>query len=142
MRINPLDYLAPYRLRMVFRGVFLLLMLGTLAMAFYVLEQEKELSYQNYQHSFRKTKEQIAATLRHPAGQLALLNPHTKNASVTPLHPLLLPFSALDFDDQHKAQQATEMAGCLVQYVEQGALCVAPSQHHIAKGLRLVGVGT
>lgn len=129
---NPLQFFAPYRLRMVFRGVFLALMLGTVYLALYVLEQEKELSYQNYQHSFRKTKDQIAATLRHPAGQLALLNPN--RGDMTPLHPLLLPFSAIDFDDQHKAQQAAEMAGCLVQYKEQGALCVAIGNNPWAGG--------
>lgn len=129
---NPLQFIAPYRLRLVFRGVFLALMLGTVYLALYVLAHEKELSYQNYQHSFRKTKEQIAATLRHPAGQLALLNPN--RGTMTPLHPLLLPFSAIDFDDQHKAQQAAEMAGCLVQYKEQGALCVAIGNNPWAGG--------
>jgi signal transduction histidine kinase len=128
------SWLAQYRLRFVFRGVFLLLMLATLYLALYVLQQEKQLSYKNYQDSFRKTRDQISATLRHPAGQLALLNPHTKSAKIVPLHPLLLPFSAIDFDDQHKAQQAAEMSGCLVQFKDQGALCVAVGNNPWAGG--------
>ncbi len=114
--------LATYRLRILFRGVFLLLALATVGLALSVLQQEKQLSYNNYQSNFNKTRLQISATLRHPAGQLALLNPpaDTKRAS---LRPLLLPYSAIDFDDQNKVQQAIAMSGCLVQYGNQGALC-------------------
>ncbi|BBB64762.1 hypothetical protein UNDYM_0509 [Undibacterium sp. YM2] len=114
--------LATYRLRILFRGVFLLLALATGGLALSVLQQEKQLSYNNYQSNFNKTRLQISATLRHPAGQLALLNPpaDTKRAS---LRPLLLPYSAIDFDDQNKVQQAIAMSGCLVQYGNEGALC-------------------
>lgn len=114
--------LATYRLRILFRGVFLLLALATVGLALSVLQQEKQLSYNNYQSNFNKTRLQISATLRHPAGQLALLNPpaDTKRAS---LRPLLLPYSAIDFDDQNKVQQAIAMSGCLVQYGNEGALC-------------------
>ncbi len=129
-----LRYLNParYRLRLLFRGAFLLLALATVAMALYVLQEEKRLSYQNYQASFHKTEAQIAARLRHPAGQLALLNPPA--ARGTGQHPLVLPFSALDFDDQHKVQQAVEMAGCLVQYPASGSLCVAIGNNPWAGG--------
>lgn len=114
--------LATYRLRILFRGVFLLLALATVGLALSVLQQEKQLSYNNYQSNFNKTRLQISATLRHPAGQLALLNPpaDSKRAS---LRPLLLPYSAIDFDDQNKVQQAIAMSGCLVQYGNEGALC-------------------
>lgn len=114
--------LASYRLRILFRGVFLLLALATVGLALSVLQQEKQLSYHNYQASFHKTQQQIAATLRHPAGQLALLNPPS-DAKPASLHPLLLPYSAIDFDDQNKVQQAIAMSGCLVQYGNAGALC-------------------
>lgn len=129
-----LPRLAPFRLRILFRGVFFLLALATISLALYVLQQEKQLSYKNYRYSFSKTKAQIAATLRHPAGQLALLNPQAQSAKLTPLHPLLLPFSAIDFDDQQKTQQAVEMSGCLVQYKDQGALCVAIGNNPWAGG--------
>lgn len=126
--------LATYRLRILFRGAFLLLAIATVYMAVYVLQDEKQLSYKNYQRSFHKTKEQISATLRHPAGQLALLNPRTQNVQGTSLSPVLLPYSAIDFDDRTKVQQAAEMSGCLVQYKERGALCVAIGNNPWAGG--------
>jgi len=73
--MKPLAWLASFRLRILFRTSFLLLALAVVAMAVAVLQEEKQRSYDNYQASFAKTKEQIVARLRHPAGQLALLNP-------------------------------------------------------------------
>jgi signal transduction histidine kinase len=66
--------------------------------------------------------------VRHPSGQLALLNPPAapdREAPATPLHPLLLPFAALDSDDRNKVQQAIEMSGCEVQYGDYGSVCIA-----------------
>lgn len=126
--------LAQYRLRILFRGAFLLLAVATVALALYVLQQEKQLSYKNYQASFRKTSDQILATLRHPAGQLALLNPRAENGGADALHPVLLPFPSLDFDDQNKVRQAITMSGCLVQYGDDGALCVAVGNNPWAGG--------
>jgi signal transduction histidine kinase len=126
--------LVQFRLRILCRAAFLLLAVATVYLALYVLQEEKQLSYKNYQHSFHKTKDQIAATLRHPAGQLALLNPRAKSASITPLSPVLLPYSAIDFDDRNKVQQAAEMSGCLVQYKDRGALCVAIGNNPWAGG--------
>ena len=128
-RLNP----APYRLRLLFRGAFLLLIIGAVAMALFLLQQEQQLSYRNYEDGLNKNAAQIAARLRHPAGQLALLNPPQPtaiseaddSAAPTRLHPLLLPFSALDFDDQSKVQQAIEMAGCMVEYASDDEVCVA-----------------
>lgn len=125
--------LAPFRLRLLFRTAFLLLAIATVALAVSVLQQEKQLSYKNYQHSFAKTREQILSTLRHPAGQLALLNPPAEKGS-DGLHPLLLPFSALDFDDQNKVQQAVAMSGCLVQYGTTGSLCLGIGNNPWAGG--------
>ncbi|WP_442783982.1 sensor histidine kinase [Collimonas fungivorans] len=126
--------IAQYRLRILFRGAFLLLAVAAVALALYVLQQEKQLSYKNYQASFRKTGDQILATLRHPAGQLALLNPRTENGGAAALHPVLLPFPSLDFDDQNKVRQAITMSGCLVQYGDDGALCVAIGNNPWAGG--------
>jgi signal transduction histidine kinase len=131
---NSLTWLASFRLRVLFRGAFLLLALATLVMAVVVLQEEKQRSYDSYQQSFAKTKQQIAAQLRHPTGQLALLNPSDALAPVTPLHPVLLPFSAIDFDDQSKVRNAVEMTGCLVQYPHYGSLCVAIGNNPWAGG--------
>jgi len=120
-----LPNLAQFRLRILFRGAFLLLALATIGLALYVLQQEKQLSYNNYRYGLKKTGEQIAATLRHPTGQLALLNLKNESDDGAPLHPVLLPYPSLDFDDQSKVQQAITMSGCLAQYGEAGSLCVA-----------------
>lgn len=93
--------IVPYRLRILLRAAFLLLALATLGLAVSVLQQEKQLSYNNYRSSFAKTAQNISATLRHPSGQLALLNPPRANGPAPGLHPVLLPYASLDFDDQN-----------------------------------------
>ena len=129
-----LPFLDAYRLRILFRGAFLLLIIATLYLAVFVLQQEKQLSYNNYQHNFLKTKQQISATLRHPTGQLALLNPHMDKGQLSALSPVLLPFASIDFDDQHKVQQAIAMSGCMVQYTNGGGLCVGVGNNPWAGG--------
>jgi signal transduction histidine kinase len=115
----------PLRLRFFFRGAFVLLIAATLALALSVLQDEKERSHRVYAESLAKSGAQIAARLRHPTGQLALLNPALVDRQPTPVRPLVLPFAALDFDDRAKALQAVEMAGCAVQYADGATLCVA-----------------
>ena len=119
--------LKQFRLRILFRGAFLLLAAATVGLALYVLQQEKQLSYNNYRSGLNKTAGQIGATLRHPTGQLALLNLRDDSAEHddAPLHPVLLPYPSLDFDEQSKVQQAVTMSGCLAQYGDTGTLCVA-----------------
>jgi signal transduction histidine kinase len=125
---------VPLRLRVFFRSAFLLLALATIALALFELREEKQLSYRAYHDLFDRNTRQIAARLQHPSGQLALLNPSLPGATLTPLRPLLLPFSAIDFDDKAKAQQAAEMAGCLVQYPQSAQLCVAIGNNPVAGG--------
>ena len=116
---------VPLRLRVFFRGAFLLLALATVALAVSVLREEKQLSYKSYREVFRKNVEQITTRLQHPTGQLALLNPDAGGTPARPLRPLVLPFAGIDFDDRAKAQQAVEMAGCLVKYPDDAQLCVS-----------------
>jgi signal transduction histidine kinase len=131
---------VPFRLRVFFRGAFLLLALATLALALTVLQDEKERSHKNYAQSLRQNQAQIAARLRHPTGQLMLLNPTLADQSATPVSPLVLPFSAIDFDDRSKAQQAVEMAGCALQYPDASTLCAAVGNNPFAGGfVYLVG---
>jgi signal transduction histidine kinase len=129
--------LASFRLRLFFRGVFLLLALATIAIALAVLQDEKRLSDRSYRAGFAKTMAQVSAQLRHPAGQLALLNPPAAPAASGTggaVHPLVLPFAALDFDDRTKVEQAVEMAGCSRQYPDGAALCVAVGSNPWAGG--------
>jgi len=125
---------VPFRLRVVFRGAFLLLVVATLGLALSVLQDEKERGRRVYAEALKKTEAQIAARLRHPTGQLALLNPVAANGRAQPVHPLVLPFAALDFDDRNKARQAVEMAGCGLQYPDGATLCAAVGANPYAGG--------
>ena len=129
-----LAWLASFRLRILFRTSFLLLILAVVAMAVTVLQEEKQRSYDNYQASFAKTQAQIVGRLHHPSGLLALLNPRWDAQSAAVGRPVVLPFSAIDFDDQNKVRNAVEMAGCLVQYRNNGSLCVAIGNNPWAGG--------
>ena len=64
---------VPLRLRVFFRGAFLLLALATAALALTELREEKQHGYLNYRQVFDRNVEQISARLQHPSGQLALL---------------------------------------------------------------------
>jgi signal transduction histidine kinase len=131
---------APFGLRIFFRLAFFLLAAATLGLALSVLIEEKQRSYRSYAASLKKSHAQVMARLRHPAGQLALLNPGVLDRPLTPLRPVVLPFAALDFDDKNKAQQAIETAGCLVQYADASSLCVAIGNNPYAGGfIYLVG---
>ena len=125
-----LPFLDAFRLRILFRGAFLLLIAATLYLAMFILQQEKQLAYHNYQQNFLKTKQQITAMLRHPSGHLALLNPNIGHNN----SPVLLPFASIDFDDQNKVQQAMNMAGCMVQYKNGNELCVGVGSNPWAGG--------
>ncbi len=125
---------VPFGLRIFFRGAFALLALATLALALNVLQEEKQRSHRVYAEGLRKNQAQIAARLRHPTGQLALLNPQALDLPATPVRPLLLPFSAIDFDDRFKAQQAVEMAGCALQYPDTATLCAGIGANPYAGG--------
>ncbi|HKW82446.1 MAG TPA: HAMP domain-containing sensor histidine kinase [Burkholderiaceae bacterium] len=114
---------VPFRLRFFFRGAFALLALATVALALTVLVDEKQRSHRRYAEGLHNNLAQIAARLRHPTGQLALLNPELADQAPTPLHPLVLPFAAIDFDDRVKSLQAIEMAGCQVQYPDASNWC-------------------
>lgn len=140
--------LAFFRRRILFRGVFALLALATLALALATLQDEKERSQRSYQQSFGKTLAELLARLRHPSGLLALQNPDLQGASGAasgagagkPLRPLLLPYGALDFDDQYKALHAVEMAACSVRYPDGSELCAGVGSNPYAGGfIYLVG---
>ena len=133
--------LPAFRLRILVRSVFLLLALATVALSVVLLQEEKERAWKSYQHGFERSQSEVMARLRHPSGQLALLNAgHQPQRAGSGLAPLLLPYSAIDFDDQNKAQQAVEMAGCAVQYPDGSSLCAAIGNNPYAGGfIYLVG---
>ncbi|MES2940950.1 MAG: HAMP domain-containing sensor histidine kinase [Pseudomonadota bacterium] len=116
---------ASFRRRLLFRGVFLLLALATLALAVVLLQDEKERSYRAYQQNFRRAQADWMARLRQPAALLVLLNPQRVAGAPepTPVRPLVLPYPALDFDDPNKVQQAVEQSGCALHYPDGSTLC-------------------
>jgi two-component system OmpR family sensor kinase len=125
---------AAFRNRIVFHLVFVALALATLALAVALLNEEKQRNAQRYEQGFQKSLAEITAQLRHPTGQLALLNPELPQVEPGWVAPLLLPFSAIDFDDQAKAQRAVEMAGCERSDAAGSSLCVAVGSNPYAGG--------
>lgn len=126
--------LAAFRNRIVFHLVFIALALATLALAVALLNEERQRNAQRYEQTFAKSLAEVVAQLRHPSGQLALLNPEPPQVAPGWVAPLLLPFGAIDFDDATKAQRAIEMAGCGLQYPGGASLCVAVGSNAYAGG--------
>lgn len=125
---------AAFRNRIVFHLVFVALALATLALALALLNEERQRNAQRYEQSFAKSLAEIVAQLRHPSGQLALLNPEPPQVEAGWVAPLLLPFAAIDFDDATKAQRAVDMAGCALQYPGGASLCAAVGSNAYAGG--------
>ncbi len=125
---------AAFRNRIVFHLVFVALALATLALALALLNEERQRNAQRYEQTFAKSLGEVVAQLRHPSGQLALLNPEPPQVEAGWVAPLVLPFGAIDFDDATKAQRAVEMAGCSLQYPGGAGLCAAVGSNAYAGG--------
>ncbi|KQV96140.1 HAMP domain-containing sensor histidine kinase [Pelomonas sp. Root1237] len=125
---------AAFRNRIVFHLVFIALALATLALALALLNEERQRNAQRYEQTFAKSLAEVVAQLRHPSGQLALMNPEPAQVEAGWVAPLLLPFAAIDFDDATKAQRAVEMAGCALQYPGGASLCTAVGSNAYAGG--------
>lgn len=125
---------AAFRNRIVFHLVFIALALATLALAVALLNEERQRNAQRYEQGFRKSLAEIVAQLRHPSGQLALMNPEPAQVEAGWVAPLVLPFAAIDFDDATKAQRAVDMAGCALQYPGGASLCAAVGSNAYAGG--------
>jgi signal transduction histidine kinase len=126
--------LAAFRNRIVFHLVFVALVLATLALALALLNEERQRNAQRYGQTFAKSLGEVVAQLRHPSGQLALMNPEPPQVAAGWVAPQVLPFAAIDFDDATKAQRAVEMAGCGLQYPGGASLCAAVGSNAYAGG--------
>ncbi len=148
MKFGPLDLpslppltlprlpLSAFRRRLVFHGVFVLLALAVVVLAVTLLAEEKQRARARYEAGFRQTLASLAAQLRHPSGQLALVNVNALAPSGEGLAPVVLPFSALDYSDPFKARQAVEMSGCAVHWPNDGGqLCVGVGNSAYAGGV-------
>lgn len=146
MKLGPLDLsslpaltlprlpLAAFRRRLVFHGAFLLLALATVALAVTLLAEERQRSRDRYEAGFHQRLSTITAQLRHPTGQLALINANARYQVDGDITPVVLPFAALDFDDPFKARQAVEMSGCALRWDQGDQLCVAIGSRAYAGG--------
>lgn len=140
MKLGRVDFdmprlgLAAFRNRIVFHLVFIALALATLALAVALLNEERQRNAQRYEQTFAKSLAEVVAQLRHPSGQLALMNPEPAQVDAGWIAPLVLPFAAIDFDDATKAQRAVEMAGCALQYPGGASLCAAVGSNAYAGG--------
>jgi two-component system OmpR family sensor kinase len=140
MKLGRVDFdmprlgLAAFRNRIVFHLVFIALALATLALALALLNEERQRNAQRYEQTFAKSLAEVVAQLRHPSGQLALMNPEPAQVEAGWVAPLVLPFAAIDFDDATKAQRAVEMAGCALQYPGGASLCTAVGSNAYAGG--------
>ncbi|MCU0763322.1 MAG: sensor histidine kinase, partial [Hydrogenophaga sp.] len=146
MKLGPLDVpslpplalprlpLAAFRRRIVFHGAFVLLGLATLALAVSLLMEERQRGRERYEAGFHQRLGALAAQLRHPTGQLALINAQNPPLAEGDIGPVVLPFSALDFDDPFKARQAVEMSGCAIRWPDGQQLCVAVGSRAYAGG--------
>lgn len=124
--------LAAFRRRLVVHLAFLLLAVATVLLVLTVLKDQKQRSYQRYAQGFRQSLSEIVLQLRHPSGQLALLNPSMTAGDAGGQTPVMLPYSAIDYDDQNKAQRAVEMAGCGLRWPDGASLCVAVGSNAFA----------
>jgi len=143
MRLGRVDFplpdmprlgVAAFRNRIVFHLVFVALALATLALTLALLNEERQRNAQRYEQTFAKSLGEVVAQLRHPSGQLALMNPEPAQVEAGWVAPLVLPFAAIDFDDATKAQRAVDMAGCALQYPGGASLCAAVGSNAYAGG--------
>lgn len=119
------ERIAKYRLRLLVRGVFLVLALGSVALAVGTLLLLKERSYMHYQDRLKVRLDQFQHQLLHPIGQTTLLN--QENLDLNPAgRPIKLQYGGFNTGNPRKAWDEATLSGCLVQYKE-GTLCVGVS---------------
>jgi signal transduction histidine kinase len=103
---------AAFLRRTLLRLVFLGLLAGSALLVLQLLTEERQRLQREYEAGFLGRLNVMAERLRHPAGQLAVLNldhPAPDNAGAAPLR---LPLGAIDFDDPSKAERAVELTAC------------------------------
>lgn len=120
--------LAAFRRRLLLRAIFVLLLLGTAALALQLLADEKQRLQRAYEAGFQGRLEVLAERLRHPSGQLALLNADLPPPNETGWVPLRLPLGAIDFDDPFKAERAVSLVDCWSRWDTGPAWCLGVGQ--------------
>ena len=110
-RLPAAAFLRRTLLRLVFAG----LLAGSAALVLQLLADEKQRLQRAYETGFRGQLDVVLARLRHPSGELALLNLDRPADNALGAVPLRLPLGAIDFDDPAKAERAIELTGCALR---------------------------
>ncbi|MBT9486535.1 MAG: HAMP domain-containing histidine kinase [Rubrivivax sp.] len=116
---------AAYLRRTLLRVVFLTLLAGSAALVLQLLTDEKQRLQRAYEAGFRGQLDVVAERLRHPSGELVLLNLDRPADDARGSVPLRLPLGAIDFDDPAKAERAVEMSGCALRFPDGAEWCPA-----------------
>ena len=86
--------------------------MGSATLVLQLLTDEKQRLQRAYEAGFRGQLDVVVERLRHPSGELLLLNLDRPADDASGSVPLRLPLGAIDFDDAAKAERAVEMSGC------------------------------
>ncbi|MFO1228479.1 ATP-binding protein [Roseateles sp.] len=103
---------AAFLRRTLLRLVFVGLLAGSALLVLQLLTEERQRLQREYEAGFLGRLHVMAERLRHPAGQLALLNLDHPAPDAQGAAPLRLPLGAIDFDDPSKAERAVELTAC------------------------------
>jgi hypothetical protein len=120
--------LAAFRRRLLLRAIFLAMLLGSVALALQLLADEKQRLQRDYEAGFRGRLAVLTERLRHPSGQLALLNADLPPPNESGWVPLRLPLGAIDFDDPFKAERALSLVDCWSRWNDGPAWCAGLGQ--------------
>lgn len=114
---------AAFLRRTLLRLVFVALLAGSAALVLQLLADEKLRLQRAYEAGFRGQLDVVAERLRHPSGELVLLNLDRPADDALGSVPLRLPLGAIDFDDSAKAERAVEMTGCMLRFADGAEWC-------------------
>ena len=106
---------AAFLRRTLLRLVFIGLLVGSATLVLQLLTDEKQRLQRAYEAGFRGQLDVVVERLRHPSGELLLLNLDRPADDASGSVPLRLPLGAIDFDDAAKAERAVEMSGCALR---------------------------
>ncbi|MEY2653040.1 MAG: Sensor protein PfeS [Pseudomonadota bacterium] len=114
---------AAFLRRTLLRLVFVALLVGSAVLVLRLLTDEKLRLQRAYEAGFRGQLDVVAERLRHPSGELVLLNLDRPADDARGSVPLRLPLGAIDFDDDAKAERAVEMVGCALRLADGTEWC-------------------
>ncbi|MEY2687856.1 MAG: Sensor protein PfeS [Pseudomonadota bacterium] len=114
---------AAFLRRTLLRLVFVALLIGSAALVLQLLTDEKLRLQRAYEAGFRGQLDVVAERLRHPSGELVLMNLDRPADNAQGSVPMRLPLGAIDFDDAAKAERAVEMVGCALRFSDGAEWC-------------------